>query len=191
MNQTTIEQHFDLEASIVALDVGEVVGRRNYEGYRVWAKLERDWLEPEELEHLQHATVFMKQRNRSLHESLERTKNLTEDSKPPEKMEPANLTEMIRELRDLRTVSESSRQHQDALIARLKTEDSYYATWETRLRRSEEEVLALWNLIDEVIRLSSASIPRLEKLERRIGYELRQANAQPAKTPRLPKPKSA
>ena len=191
MNQTTIEQHFDLEASIVALDVGEVVGRRNYEGYRVWAKLERDWLEPEELEHLQHATVFMKQRNRSLHESLERTKNLTEDSKPPEKMEPANLTEMIRELRDLRTVSETSRQHQDALIARLKTEDSYYATWETRLRRSEEEVLALWNLIDEVIRLSSASIPRLEKLERRIGYELRQANAQPAKTPRLPKPKSA
>ena len=191
MNQTMIEQHFDLEASIVALDVGEVVGRRNYEGYRVWAKLERDWLEPEELEHLQHATVFMKQRNRSLHESLERTKNLTEDSKPPEKMEPANLTEMIRELRDLRTVSETSRQHQDALIARLKTEDSYYATWETRLRRSEEEVLALWNLIDEVIRLSSASIPRLEKLERRIGYELRQANAQPAKTPRLPKPKSA
>lgn len=191
MNQTMIEQHFDLEASIVALDVGEVVGRRNYEGYRVWAKLERDWLEPEELEHLQHATVFMKQRNRSLHESLERTKNLTEDSKPPEKMEPANLTEMIRELRDLRTVSETSRQHQDALIARLKTEDSYYATWETRLRRSEEEVLALWNLIDEVIRLSSASIPRLEKLERRVGYELRQANVQPVKTSRVPKPKSA
>jgi hypothetical protein len=185
-----IEQ-FDLEASIVVLDVGEVVGRRNYEGYRVWAKLERDWLEAEELEHLQRATLFMKQRNRSLNESLERTKNLTDNPKPPEKLEPANLTEMIRELRDLRTVSESSRKHQDALIARLKTEDSYYATWETRLRRSEEEVLALWNLIDEVINLSSASIPRLEKLERRVGYELRQANARPAKTPRVPKPKSA
>jgi hypothetical protein len=91
----------------------------------------------------------------------------------------------------LRTVSESSRRHQDALIARLKTEDSYYATWETRLRRSEEEILALWNLIDEVINLSSASIPRLEKLERRVGYELRQANVQPVKTPRVPKPKSA
>ena len=186
-----MNQRFDLEASIIALDVGEVVGRRNYEGYRVWAKLERDWIDPEELEHLQRATMFMKQRNRSLHESLERTKNLTDDSKPPEKMEPANLTEMIRELRDLRTVSENSRQHQDALIARLKTEDSYYATWETRLRRSEEEVLALWHLIDEVIRLSSASIPRLEKLERRVGYELRQANVQPVKTSRVPKPKSA
>jgi hypothetical protein len=182
-------EQFDLEASIIALNVGEVVGRRNYEGYRIWAKLERDWLEPEELEHLQRATVFMKQRNRSLHESLERTRNLIDDSKSPEKMEPTNLTEMIRELRALRTVSETSRQHQDSLIARLKTEDSYYATWETRLRRSEEEVLALWNLIDEVINLSSASIPRLEKLERRVGYELRQANAQPAKTLRVPKPK--
>lgn len=186
-----MNQRFDLEASIVALNVGEVVGRRNYEGYRIWAKLKRDWIEPDELEHLQRATLFMKQRNRSLNESLERTRNLTDDSKPPEKMEPANLTEMIRELRDLRTVSENSRQHQDALIARLKTEDSYYATWETRLRRSEEEILALWNLIDEVIRLSSASIPRLEKLERRVGYELRQANPQPVKTPRVPKPKSA
>lgn len=186
-----MNERFDLEASIVALNVGEVVGRRNYEGYRVWAKLERNWIEPDELEHLQRATVFMKQRNRSLNESLERTKDLTDHSKPPEKMEPANLTEMIRELRNLRTVSETSRQHQDALIARLKTEDSYYATWETRLRRSEEEILALWNLIDEVIRLSSASIPRLEKLERRVGYELRQANMQAAKTPRPSKPKSA
>ena len=107
-----MNERFDLGASIVALKVGEVVGRRNYEGYRVWAKLERDWIEPEELEHLQRATVFMKQRNRSLNESLERTKNPMDDSKPPEKMEPANLTEMIRELRDLRTVSETSRQHQ-------------------------------------------------------------------------------
>ena len=42
-------EQFDLEASIIALNVSEVVGRRNFEGYRVWAKLERDWLEPEEL----------------------------------------------------------------------------------------------------------------------------------------------
>jgi hypothetical protein len=189
MNQPMIEQHFDLEATIEALGMGEVIGRRNFEAYREWAKLERDWLKPNELEHLKRGMVLAKKHNRSLRHGLERTKNSETQSKPSN--EPASLIEMIRELRDLRTVSETSRKHQDALIARLKTEDSYYATWETRLRRSEEEILALWNLIDEVINLSSASIPRLEKLERRVGYELRQANAQPVKTPRVPKPKSA
>jgi hypothetical protein len=189
MSQPFIEKRFDLEATIDALGLGEVIGRRNFEAYREWAKLKRDWLEPDELEHLKRGMVLAKKHNRSLRHGLERTRNSENQAEPSN--EPASLIEMIRELRDLRTVSESSRKHQDALIARLKTEDSYYATWETRLRRSEEEVLALWNLIDEVINLSSASIPRLEKLERRVGYELRQANAQPTKTPRVPKPKLA
>jgi hypothetical protein len=188
MSQPTIEKRFDLEETIDALGLGEVIGRRNFEAYREWAKLERDWLEPDELEHLKRGMVLAKKHNRSLRHGLERTKNSENPAKPSN--EPASLIEMIRELQDLRTVSETSREKQDALIARLKTEDSYYATWETRLRRSEEEILALWNLIDEVINLSSASIPRLEKLERRVGYELRQANGQPTKTPRVPKPKS-
>ena len=73
------------------------------------------------------------------------------------------------------------------MIARLKTEDAYYAAWETRLRRSEEELLALWNLLDEIIRLSSASVPRLEKLERRVGYGLRQVSAAPEPAKRNPR----
>jgi hypothetical protein len=190
MSQPFIEKQFDLEETIDALGLGEVIGRRNFEAYREWAKLERDWLGTDELEHLKRGMVLAKKHNRSLRHGLERTRTLEDETAPKPSNEPASLTEMIRELRDLRTVSETSREKQDALIARLKTEDSYYATWETRLRRSEEEILALWNLIDEVINLSSASIPRLEKLERRVGYELRQANVQSVKTPRVPKLKS-
>jgi hypothetical protein len=189
VNRPSSETRFDLEATIIALGLGEVIGRRNFEAYRQWAKLERDWLEPDELEHLKRGMVLAKKHNRSLRHGLERTKNSETQAKPSN--EPASLTEMIRELRALRNVSEKSRAQQDALTSRLKAEDSYYATWETRLRRTEEEVLALWSLIDEVINLSSASIPRLEKLERRVGYELRQANVQPVKTHRVPKPRSA
>jgi hypothetical protein len=173
-NEPINEQH-DLEATIAALGAGEVIGRRNFEAYKDWAKLERDWLSNDKLEHLQRAMGFARKHNRSLRDGLERTKAApikTRDAK-----EPSRLGEMARELQALRTISEDSRRHQDALIARLKTEDAYYAAWEARLRRTEEEVLALWNLIDELIRLSSASIPRLEKLEKRVGYSSRQALA--------------
>lgn len=174
-----MSERFDLEATIHALGMGEVVGRRNFETYREWAKLERDWLELDELEHLKRATAFARKHNRSLRNGLERTHTATpgEDGQPTG--EPVSLAELARELRALQAVSELARQHRDALVARLRTEDAYYAAWETRLRRTEEEVLALWNLLDEVIRLSSASVPRLEKLEKRVGYGLRQSPIPP------------
>jgi hypothetical protein len=166
-----MSETFDLEGTIAALGAGEVIGRRNFEAYKDWAKLERDALNTDELEHLKRAMQFARKHNRSLRDGLERTK--ATETKARGNKEPSRLGEMARELRALRTVSEDSRRHQDALIARLKTEDAYYAAWEARLRRNEEEVLALWNLIDELIRLSSASIPRLEKLEKRVGYSSR------------------
>ncbi len=182
-----MSQPFDLEATIIALGLGEVVGRRNYEAYRAWAKLERDWLEADELEHLRRAALYARTYNRSLNDAMKSTRDAKTDFEPDAASEPARLSEMARELRALRTVSEGARRQQDALIARLKTEDAYYAAWETRLRRSEEELLALWNLLDEIIRLSSASVPRLEKLERRVGYGLRQVGAGPEPTKRKPR----
>ncbi len=65
-------EQFDLPATITALNAGDVVGRRNFEAYRDWAKLERDWLEPEELAHLERAMEFVRKRNRSLVEALEK-----------------------------------------------------------------------------------------------------------------------
>ena len=182
-----MSQPFDLEATIVALGLGEVVGRRNYEAYRAWAKLERDWLEVDELEHLRRAAVYARTHNRSLRNALGITRDPKVDGATEPLSEPASLSEMARELRALHTVSEGARRQQDALIARLKTEDAYYAAWETRLRRSEEELLALWNLLDEIIRLSSVSVPRLEKLERRVGYGLRQVSAAPEPAKRNPR----
>jgi chromosome segregation ATPase len=177
-----MSQRFDLEATIAALSLGEVIGRRNYEGYREWAKLERDWLEIEELEHLKRATSFMRKRNRSLKSSLARTKDNADASESAPANERANLSEMARELRALRAASEVSRGRQDALIARLKTEDTYYAAWERRLRRAEDEMNGLWDVIEELIRLSSASAPRLEKLKKRVGFQfLRFRPSQPAK----------
>ena len=157
-----MSQPFDLEATITSLGLGEVVGRRNYETYRAWAKLERDYLTADEFEHLRRAAVYARTYNRSLRDALKSTREAKVIEEPEPSSEPASLSEMARELRALQTVSEGARQQQDALIARLKTEDAYYAAWETRLRRSEEELLALWNLLDEIIRLSSASVPRLE-----------------------------
>lgn len=184
-----MSQQFDLGATIIALGLGEVLGRRNFEAFRDWAKLERDWLNQTELDHLKRAVTLAKKHNRSLRDGLERT--LTSDAQGKPSNEPARLSEMARELSALRSVSEDSRRHQDALIARLKTEDSYYAAWEKRLCRSEEELLALWNLLDEVIQLSSESIPRLEKLERRVGYGLRRVSPEPEKPKRSDKPKSS
>jgi hypothetical protein len=190
MNELTKAIQHDLTATINALEIGEAVGRRNFEAFREWAKLERDWLNGDELEHLKRATILGRKQSKSLVQCLERTKN-ADDAKPTssEPAEDSSLSEMARELRALRAVSEASRRNQDALTARLKTEDSYYAAWETRLRYAEEEQNALWDVIEELIRLSSASAPRLEKLERRVGYQfLRQKHSKEAQGKRLRKP---
>ena len=172
MNELVDTIQYDLSATITALEIGDNFGRRNFEAYLEWAKLERDWLSIEELEHLKRATKLGRKNNKSLMQCLERTKQANESATDPsESKDDSSLSEMARELRALRAVSEASRRDQDALTARLKTEDSYYAAWETRLRRAEEEQNALWDLIEELIRLSSASAPRLEKLERRVGYQ--------------------
>ena len=42
--------------------------------------------------------------------------------------------------------------------------------------RNEEEVLALWDVLEEVIRITSASVPRLEKLEKRVGFQFLRQN---------------
>ncbi|NJK45453.1 MAG: hypothetical protein HC933_15325 [Pleurocapsa sp. SU_196_0] len=67
---------------------------------------------------------------------------------------------------------EASSAQQAALIAKLNTEDAYYAAWEARLRRLEEENRSLWRLTDDLISLCGASVTRLEKLERRVGYHV-------------------
>jgi hypothetical protein len=170
-------ERYDLQATIAALNAGDVVGRRNFEAYRDWAKLERDWLEPEELAHLERAMEFVKKRNRSLVEALERTKNpsSTIENQPAD---IANLSAMARELRALKQVNDASRRDQKALVARLKAEDVYYDAWEARLRAAEEEFETLWNAVDELIRLSSASAPRLEKLEKRVGFRFLRSQKQ-------------
>ncbi len=183
-----MSETFDLEATIAALELGEVVGRRNFEAYRTWAKLERDHLEADELEHLRRAVAHARAHNRSLRSALHSTREPAVGDAPSPSGTPTDLTEMARELNALRALSEAARSHQAALLARLKTEDAYYAAWETRLRRTEDEVLALWDLLDEIIRLSSASVPRLEKLERRVGYGLRQPpSAERARKPKRPR----
>jgi hypothetical protein len=162
-------ERFDLPATIAALNAGDIVGRRNFEAYRDWAKLERDWLEPDELAHLERAIEFVRKRNRSLVEALEKTKNLS-STVENQSADIANLSAMVRELRALKQVNDASRRDQKALVAQLKAEDVYYDAWEARLRVAEEEFETLWNAVEELIRLSSASAPRLEKLEKRVGF---------------------
>jgi chromosome segregation ATPase len=175
-------ERFDLQTTIAALNAGDVVGRRNFEAYRDWAKLERDWLEAEELTHLEQAMEFVKKRNRSLVEALERTRNPS-NTVENQQVDTANLSAMARELRALKQVNDASRRDQKALVARLKAEDVYYDAWEARLRSAEEEIETLWSAVEELIRLSSASAPRLEKLEKRVGFRFlrnqKQATSKP------------
>jgi hypothetical protein len=175
-------KRFDLSAAITALNAGDVVGRRNFEAYRDWAKLERDWLEPEELAHLERAMEFVKKRNRSLVEALERTQNPS-NTVANQPTDTANLSAMARELRALKQVNDASRRDQKALVARLKAEDVYYDAWEARLRAAEEEFETLWNAVEELIRLSSASAPRLEKLEKRVGFRFLRGQKQTSSNP--------
>ena len=44
MNESVEAIQHDLTATINALEIGEAVGRRNFEAFREWAKLDRDWL---------------------------------------------------------------------------------------------------------------------------------------------------
>ena len=175
-----MNERLDLEASIVALGAGEVVGRRNYEAFREWAKLERDWLEPHEIEHLQRAMIFASRRNKSIKQALVRTQQTEsmagENTDQKESDEPSSLSQMVRELRDLRRVSKMASRDHAELIARSRTDEAHFDAWEARLVRVEEEVLALWDVLEEVIRITSASVPRLEKLEKRVGFQFLRQN---------------
>jgi hypothetical protein len=177
----TATQH-DLGATIAALGSGDAKGRRDFEAYLDWAKLERDWLTDRELEHLKRAVAFAGKRNRSLAFALERTKpirprsNENDDAqpeleKPVSDAIPANLGEMARELQALRASSEAVRLEHEQVALKLKTEFSYQAAWERRLEHAEDEVRALWNLVEELVRLTGLTAPRLEKVERRVGFQ--------------------
>ncbi len=176
-----IAQH-DLGATIAALGSGDAKGRRDFEAYLDWAKLERDWLTDAELQHLKRAVAFAAKRNRSLAFGLERTKPIrprsseNKDAQPEPKHPvsdaiPANLGEMARELQALRASSDAVRLEHEQVALKLKTEFSYQAAWERRLEHAEDEVRALWNLVEELVRLTGLTAPRLEKVERRVGFQ--------------------
>jgi hypothetical protein len=223
---TTIlaEREFGLEE--IAAKTGKTINvtRRNLEGYREYAKLEREWLSEAEVEHLKRAIVFCEARKRPLQFGLEQTCDpdrvepdtsswsalkrqsggeaksqpsmLLEPTKPtaeksePRKSEPAkstpakpertNLSEMARELAQLRVVhrelrSEHERQREtfETTLRHLRVEGDYFPAWEARLRNTEEEVAALWDAMDKTQHITQSAAPRLEKIERRVGYNQR------------------
>ena len=181
--ETTGKTQNDLGATIAALGSGDAKGRRDFEAYLDWAKLERDWLEEDELEHLKRAVAFAGKRNRSLVFALERTKPIRprqhQEAQTPTERDPksdlndreANLGQMARELRALQTSSETVRLEHEQVALKLKTEFSYQTAWERRLERAEDEVRNLRDLVDELVKLTGLAAPRLEKLERRVGFQ--------------------
>lgn len=181
--ETTGKTQNDLGATIAALGSGDAKGRRDFEAFLDWAKLERDWLEEDELEHLKRAVAFAGKRNRSLVFALERTKPIRprqhQEAQTPTERDPksdlndreANLGQMARELRALQTSSETVRLEHEQVALKLKTEFSYQTAWERRLERAEDEVRNLRDLVDELVKLTGLAAPRLEKLERRVGFQ--------------------
>jgi hypothetical protein len=227
VNEQTLiatEREFGLEE--IAAKTGKTINvtRRNLEGYREYAKLEREWLSETEVEHLKRAIAFCEARKRPLQFGLEQTSDASqaeadtsswsalkrpsggevkpqpstvlEATKPtleksePAKSEPAkstlakperaNLSEMARELAQLRVVhrelrSEHERQREtfETTLRHLRVEGDYFPAWEARLRNTEEEVAALWDAMDKTQHITQSAAPRLEKIERRVGYNQR------------------
>lgn len=232
------EREFGLEE--IAARTGKTINvtRRNLEGYREYAKLEREWLSEAEVEHLKRAIAFCEARKRPLQFGLEQTcdpdwaepetsswsalkrqsgrevkpqpptvlelaKPTAEKSKPekpepakstPAKPERANLSEMARELAQLRVVhrelhSEHERQREtfETTLRHLRVEGDYFPAWEARLRSTEEEVAALWDAMDKTQHITQSAAPRLEKIERRVGYNQRRVENSEAVTTGAPK----
>ena len=129
--ETTGKTQNDLGATIAALGSGDAKGRRDFEAFLDWAKLERDWLEEDELEHLKRAVAFAGKRNRSLVFALERTKPIRprqhQEAQTPTERDPksdlndreANLGQMARELRALQTSSETVRLEHEQVALKL------------------------------------------------------------------------
>jgi hypothetical protein len=199
-----IEREFGLEE--IAASTGKTINvtRRNLEGYREYAKLEREWLSEAEVEHLKRAIALCEARKRPLQFGLEQTSDASQaepeitlwsalkrqsgsEAKPqpstllkPAKPERANLSEMARELAQLRVVhrelrSEHERQREtfETTLRHLRVEGDYFPAWEARLRNTEEEVAALWDAMDKTQHITQSAAPRLEKIERRVGYNQR------------------
>ena len=164
---------------IAALGSGDAKARRDFEGFIQWAKLERDWITDAELAHLQRGVEFAARRNRTLILGLERTKPVdvhlpsdqTNTAPRDQPLPPADLAAMARELNALRVSSETVRLEHQQVALKLKTEFAYQAAWERRLEHAEDEVRALWDLVAELVRLTGVTAPRLEKLERRVGFQ--------------------
>jgi hypothetical protein len=244
-DHTTIlaEREFGLEE--IAARTGKTINvtRRNLEGYREYAKLERGWLSEAEVEHLKRAIAFCEARKRPLQFGLEQCcdpdraeadtsswsalkrpsgsaakqepssllepakskpakpePTKSEPAKPaaeksmPAKSERANLSEMARELAQLRVVhrelrSEHERQREtfETTLRHLRVEGDYFPAWEARLRNTEEEVVALWDAMDKTQHITQSAAPRLEKIERRVGYNQRRVENTETVTAGAPK----
>jgi hypothetical protein len=223
-NPILAEHEFGLEE--IAARTGKTINvtRRNLEGYREYAKLEREWLSEAEVDHLKRAIAFCEARKRPLQYGLEQScdpdraepetsswsalkrhsggeaksqpptvlepaKPTAEKSEPakskpakstPAKPERANLSEMARELaqlrvvhRELRSEHEHQRETFETTLRHLRVEGDYFPAWEARLRNTEEEVAALWDAMDKTQHITQSAAPRLEKIERRVGYNQR------------------
>ena len=168
----------DLEKVIAALGSGDAKARRDFEGFIAWAKLERDWITDAELAHLKRGVEFATRRNRTLTLGLERTKPIDvhqpSDQTTESRDQPlplADLAAMARELNALRVSSEAVRSEHEQVALKLKTEFAYQAAWERRLEHAEDELRSVWDLVAELVRLTGVTVPRVEKLERRVGFQ--------------------
>ena len=242
------EHEFGLEE--IAARTGKTINvtRRNLEGYREYAKLEREWLTEAEVEHLKRAIAFCEARKRPLQFGLEQScdpnraepdtsswsalkrhsgseikpqpstvlesvkskptkpeQTKSEPAKPepakpepakstPGKSERANLSEMAQELarlrvvhRELRSEHERQRETFETTLRHLRVEGDYFPAWEARLRNVEEEVAALWDAMDKTQHITQSAAPRLEKIERRVGYNQRHVENAEAVTTGAPK----
>jgi hypothetical protein len=95
---------------------------------------------------------------------------------PPSNETPSAMKDddvLSAELRALRDEGHRLRHDWEQLELHQKSEGMARAAWENRLRHAEEEMNALWDVVETILEKIKLSASGQAKLERRIGYSQR------------------
>jgi hypothetical protein len=102
-----------------------------------------------------------------------------DNAAPPVELPSARWDEAVltAELRALRLEGKRLRDDWAQLELHQKTEDVARASWENRLRHTEEEMNALWETVELLLEKVKLTASSQAKLERRIGYGQRRSQS--------------
>jgi hypothetical protein len=174
------------DACLQALGLKARVARRRLEMYKRVQGIDGDLTGDQFADLLaisERATVRQKSVEWVIQHRDEVTKDILPNPPPLPSSDPGSPTEPPSarndddvfgvELRALRTEGQRLRADWEQLELHQKGEGVARAAWETRLRHAEEEMNALWEIVETLLEKTKLNASSQAKLERRVGYSKR------------------